>query len=337
MCVALAEIDILRVARINDKLGVTEGAADRAIFYRDKYRMKKLVEKNGLPIPEMSEITCALDLWSFAKHVGYPIVVKPRDGRGSNGVEVIRDDKSLKHYLNQLVNTSFYNLMAEKYVVGDHYIVNGLYIDHTPVLISPVKVMTSALDFLKGKSHDLSMLDKENPIRDKLVAYSRNLIENVMPSEATTLFHLEAFVDVNGDIIICEIASRLGGVFFNQELTHAWGLDPRMTYLAAMANKGYKIDPMQEPEQLVGHISIPPSEGYLYDAPSKCLLNEVLEYRLSAKKGSSYGSMEYTNSEIFNAIVGGGTEKKIAENLQAVEKWFRSSCVWSTDTEIAAS
>jgi len=336
LCVALAEIDVLRVARLNDRLGITQDAEVRAMFYRDKFLMKQRARECGFAIAEMASISNATEAVRFSEQFGFPVVIKPRDGRGSNGVEVLDDRAQLREWLAGRSSSTFHNLMIESYVRGSHYIVNGLYIDGRPILVSPVRVMTSALDFLGGKSHDLHMLDADNPMRDKLVRYARSLVEDVLPSDPTMLFHLELFVTGEGEIVLCEIASRLGGVFFNQELTHAWGLDPRMSFLRALHDPSYRPEPLPGPLRMVGHISIPPRVGLLRDVPENCPLDGVLEYRISARKMTAYGGMEFTNSEILNAIVAGQDEAELREMLQRVECWFHESCDWS-GSEIAAA
>ncbi|WP_166220562.1 ATP-grasp domain-containing protein [Pseudomonas atagonensis] len=336
LCVALAEIDVLRVARINDRLGITVGAEDRAMFYRDKFLMKQRTRECGFAIAEMATISNATEAVRFSDLHGFPVVIKPRDGRGSNGVEVIRDMEQMREWLRSRTSTTFHNLMIESYVRGSHYIVNGLYIDGQAILVSPVRVMTSALEFLGGKSHDLHMLDASNPMRDRLVRYARSLVEDVLPSDPTMLFHLELFVDENDEIVLCEIASRLGGVFFNQEITHAWGIDPRMSLLRALHDPYFRPAPMVEPLQMVGHISIPPRVGLLRDVPQDCPLDGVLQYRISAEKMTSYSNMKFTNSEILNAIVAGENEAELRDRLHQVEHWFHASCDWSGSETAAA-
>ncbi|ATG37945.1 Cyanophycin synthetase (plasmid) [Phaeobacter piscinae] len=334
LCVALAEIDVLRAARVNDYLGVSENAAAQLELFRDKHAMKIRARDAGLPVSEMAVVRSALDIRHFVDRLGYPVVLKPRDGRGSNGVCVIRDDAALADWLATQSSSTFYNTMIECFVAGDHYIVNGLYVAGQPILVSPVRVMTSALDFLGGRSHDLHMLEATTPLRDRLVAYSRRLIEEVMPSPPTLLFHLEVFVSPEGRIILGEIASRLGGVFFNQEMTEAWGIDPRMTYLKAMRDPGFQrtLRPqmMAEPERLVGQLCVPPREGVLQTVPENCPFDFVRAYRMSGVVGRHYGQMAFTNAEILNAIVEGRDEAELRARLRQLEDWFHSACQWQT-------
>ncbi|UWQ77513.1 acetyl-CoA carboxylase biotin carboxylase subunit family protein [Leisingera sp. M658] len=334
LCVALAEIDVLRAARVNDYLGLSGNAAVQLEMFRDKYAMKARAQEAGLPVSEMAVVRSAMDIRRFIDRLGFPVVLKPRDGRGSNGVCVIRGDADLAAWLAAQDSSTFYNTMIERFVAGDHYIVNGLYVAGRPILISPVRVLTSALDFLGGQSHDLHMLEPATPLRDRLVAYSRRLVEEVMPSPPTLLFHLEVFVRPDGTIILGEIASRLGGVFFNQEMTEAWGVDPRMTYLRAMQDPAFNRMPMPqmmtEPQRLVGQLCVPPREGVLQSVPESCPFDFVRAYRMSGVAGRHYGQMAFTNAEILNAIVEGESEAELRARLRQLEDWFHSACQWET-------
>ncbi|MFW8637420.1 ATP-grasp domain-containing protein [Cribrihabitans pelagius] len=330
LCVALAEIDVLRAARVNDYLGLSQGAETRLHPYRDKFAMKRRAKTAGLPVCEMAIVRSAIDIQRFIDAQGYPVVLKPRDGRGSNGVCVIRSQDDLNGWLARQTSTTFYNTMIESFVAGDHYIVNGLYIGGQAIVISPVRVLTSALDFLGGRSHDLHMLEAANPLRQKLVSYSRTLVEEVMPSPPTMLFHLEVFVTAEGTIVLGEIASRLGGCFFNQEMTEAWGIDPRMSFLRAMRDPEFAPEPMSEPLRLVGHLNVPPRGGLLRRAPGPCPFDFVRAYRMSAESGAAYGQMTFTNAEILNAIVEGDSEAQLADRLHRLEAWFHAECLWDT-------
>jgi biotin carboxylase len=328
--VGLAEVDMLRAARVNDRLGIATGSEEAMLCYRDKYLMKCRVRDAGLPVAPMALVHSAMDVRRFIDRHGWPVVVKPRDGRGSNNVVVLRDETALDAWLDRQPSSTLYNTMVEGFVDGDHYIVNGLYVRGEPVLISPVRVMTSALDFLGGACHDLHMLDDTNPVQQQLVEYSRRLVEQVLPSEPTMLFHLEAFIDRSDRIVICEIASRLGGVFFNQELHEAWGIDARMTFLRALRDPSLQVPTLEQPVRRVGHISIPPVSGRLLDAPIECALPYVRRYKLYGRPGAAYRGMEFTNAEVVSAIVEGADEAQIRERLQEFQRWFAASTRWET-------
>lgn len=61
----LAEIDVLRAARISDRLGLTQGRENAVILFRDKFLMKSRVQQYQLPIPAMARVGNATAMASF--------------------------------------------------------------------------------------------------------------------------------------------------------------------------------------------------------------------------------------------------------------------------------
>lgn len=327
---ALAEIDLERAARLNDKLGVTQGCSQRIIYFRDKYKMKSLAQDNGALIPAMSRVHNAIELAIFIEQYGYPVVIKPCDGRGSNGVEILSNEGQLKAYLLRAKTTKFFNLMVEQFVQGEHYQVNGLIVNANPVVISTSKALVSCLDFLSGAVFGLQMVDPNSSLAKKIKAYTEWLIFDVLPSEKTFLFHLEIFVTKDSQIILGEIAARLGGCFVNEELKEAWGLDLRMSYLSALRNPKQDVPTIDTHKKLVGQLLVPPQEGVLLAAPETCDLDYVLKYKLSGSVSQNHTTMSFTNGEIMSAIIKGKTENEVKENLSSLNQWFNEQSEWES-------
>ena len=321
LCVALDEADVLRVARINDRLGVSMGAEGRAMFYRDKFFMKQRARNCGLAIADMAPLANATEALRFCEQFGFPVVIKPRHGRGWTGVEVIEDMATLRQWLAQQTTSTFHNLMIESHVRGDHYLVDGLYIEGHPILLSPARVIASSLDCRAGKPRSLYMLDAGNPVREALLRYARALVEEVLPSEPTLLFQLEVRVTEDGDIALCQIAMHQGDAFTHLELEQAWGLDLRMTYLRALRDGACRPEPVPEPRLRIGHLSIPPQVGLLREVPGECPLDGVLACRVSARRMIGAGE-----DEVFSASVSGPDEHTLRARLEQVEHWFEQYC-----------
>ncbi|MEJ2765216.1 ATP-grasp domain-containing protein [Photobacterium sp. MCCC 1A19761] len=326
--VALAEIDLMRAARVNDRLGVSEGSEARVQYYRDKFLMKSLAAEAGIPIAAMSTLNNATELDQFIARYGYPVVAKPRDGRGSNGVMVIRSDEDARTYLARQEGTGFLNLMVEQFVEGEHYQTNGLFVDGRPVLISTSKALSSCLDFLSGKALGLQMLDPDTPLAKQIESMANQLICEVLPSEPTLLFHLEVFVRPDGEVVLGEIACRLGGCFVNDEHRAAWGLDLRMAYLAYMRDPDKVAVPLERPARLAGQLLVPPMAGKLLDAPISCDRDYVEKYAFTGRIGEVYTPMAFTNGEIMSAIVMGRTESEVESRLGELHQWFNEQAAW---------
>jgi hypothetical protein len=328
--IALAESDMLRVARIKDRLsGELTSYEDATMFYRDKFLMKQRLAQHGLRINPMTVVRSACEVHDFVERYGYPVVIKPRDGRGSGGVRVLRDFSALLEYLQSQSCTTFHNLMIEKYMDAPLLNVNGLYIAGNPVIISPVRSTITCLEFLDGQSLGLQMLSEANPLYDECVKLTRQVIEQALPRLGTMMFHLEIFVD-GGDLVVCEIACRLGGCSVNQELFEAYGVNPRLALIdAEKGGDALSMIKLIKPKRLLGQLNIPPLSGKLIAYPKNIDLPFVRYCSVTASQDADYAGMQLTNGEIVSAIVEGDSENSVSDNLAQLDAWFRSRCVWA--------
>lgn len=326
--IALAEVDLLRAARIRDRLDSGGGHEAATLRYRDKFLMKQRLAERGIRINPMAAVRSACEIDDFIERYGYPVVVKPRDGRGSGGVRVLRDRPALLAYLAEQDGTTFHNLMVEKFLDAPLLNVNGLYINGKPIIVSPVRSTVTCLDFLGGESLGFQMLDAGNPLRDACVELTRNIVEHALPRIPTMLFHLEVFLD-GDELVVCEIACRLGGCSVNQELTAAYGIDPRMTLIDALrGGKSSSLTQSIEAKYLLGQLNIPPRAGTLRDFPEQIELPFIRYCAVTAKKGMTYSGMQMTNAEIVSAIVDGDSEQTVSRHLAALDDWVRNTFVW---------
>ncbi|MDD1012875.1 ATP-grasp domain-containing protein [Pseudomonas rubra] len=328
--IALAEVDLLRVARIKDRLnGLRTRHEAMTLLYRDKFLMKQKLAAHGIRINPMAVVGSACEINDFIERYGYPVVVKPRDGRGSGGVRVLRDIYNLRDYLQQQDGTTLHNLMVEKYLDAPLLNVNGLYIDGNPVIISPVRSTVTCLDFLDGQSLGFQMLAQSNPLHAQSVKLTRRIIEQALPNLGNLLFHLEVFLD-GDDLIVCEIACRLGGCSVNQELTLAYGLNPRLTLIdAERGGKSASLKSLLPQRHLLGQLNVPPRTGKLIDFPTSIDLPFIRYCSVTAQKGADYSGMRMTNGEIVSAIVEGNSEKEVSDHLMQLDSWVRDTFIWS--------
>lgn len=327
--VALAEVDLLRVARIKDRLsGSTSRFEEMTLLYRDKFLMKQRLAEHGIRINPMAVVRSACEINDFAEQYGFPVVVKPRDGRGSGGVRVLHDDAELRDYLHEQHSTTLHNLMIEKYIDASLLNVNGLYIGGRPVIISPVRSTVTCLDFLDGKSLGFQMLAEDNPLHQRCVKLTRLIVEQVLPQLGTMLFHLEVFFD-GQDLVVCEIACRLGGCSVNQELTEAYGLNPRLTLIDAVrGGKAASLNELIKPQRLLGQLNIPPRTGKLIEYPEHIDLPFIRYCSITAKKGKDYAGMKLTNGEIVSAIVEGDSEETVSDYLMQLDSLVSDTFIW---------
>ena len=70
-------------ARLREELGLPGLTVAQTVPFRDKERMKQLLDAAGLRTPWHVAAGTVAEVWAAAERVGYPLIVKPIDGAGS--------------------------------------------------------------------------------------------------------------------------------------------------------------------------------------------------------------------------------------------------------------
>ncbi len=84
--IALDDSGSLLAARASAALGLPHNSPEAAEAARDKYVMRELLARGGVPIPDFRLCSTAEDLDALAAQIQYPCVVKPLRLNGSRGV-----------------------------------------------------------------------------------------------------------------------------------------------------------------------------------------------------------------------------------------------------------
>lgn len=85
----------LPLAEVRERLGIEGLWTEAARNFRDKDRMKEVLREAGVPVARSILARSLDDVRTFAREVGYPVVVKPQAGLGARATERVRDDAEL--------------------------------------------------------------------------------------------------------------------------------------------------------------------------------------------------------------------------------------------------
>lgn len=194
-------------AQVRTALGLAGMHSEQARRFRDKVLMKRLLGAAGVRVPDYVDdcADAAAMRALFARHG--KIIVKPRDGMGSKGVECIDDDAHLEKVLERLRDPQEFE--GEEFIEGTLYhtnsVVAGGQVLYTGV--APYLPGMANIDFGSGRPF-CSLMETEGQLRDALVAFSERVIAALGMLDGVT--HLEAFVN-DEEIVFCEVAARPGG------------------------------------------------------------------------------------------------------------------------------
>jgi phosphoribosylaminoimidazole carboxylase (NCAIR synthetase) len=322
--VTTSEFDVVRMAKMREAFGIPGQSVASAILFRDKIEMKKKVAQAGLKVPEFIRAQDALDILQFVEHHGFPIIIKPVDGAGTVNVNLIRDEAQLNDYLDK---NSVANLDVETYIDGKLYHVDGLIYEGEVKFIWPHAYNSdSTLGFASGNHMGSYMLDADRPITGRLIDFTKHVLKALeAPSLAT--FHCEVFHSISDELILCEIACRLGGGRIVPVLDAAFGVDLYEYWVKAQVGIPLDIKAQTQPRQMAGHLLYLPKGG-VYRGPTTFeQLDWVDELLINVQPGKRYGansSVDFAGS----AVVTGKTELEVRSKLAEVVSIFDRQMLW---------
>lgn len=333
--VATGEDDLFRAARLRERFGVPGPSSADVLVFRDKVLMKKRAMAAGIPVARHSIVQTMTDVVSFAREVGYPIVVKPIRGMGSAETRVLRSDEELATFADLRPfgsNLGLPHLLAEQFVEGALCHVNGLLLDGRLQVVSPSRFIHTALEYVRDQSFLGSyVMGADNPDRQPLIDFATRVVR-AFPTPPECIFHMECFLRPNGDIVLCEIACRLGGNGINEEVRLSYDVDMKLEWLRSQF-LGVSACAVRQSRkdlggQLAGRLLISPRDGRLEAIPARCDEPWVLEYRARGQPGGEYRRMTMSDDEIASFLLVGPDERELKRRILALHEWFDQNTRW---------
>lgn len=113
----------LNIARELEEAGVKIlGTSPETIdFAEDRDQFRRVMRELGIPQPESGMAINMEEAKEIADKIGYPLIVRPSYVLGGRGMEIIRNEDMLKHYLKAAVNVS-----TERPVLIDKFLDNAI-------------------------------------------------------------------------------------------------------------------------------------------------------------------------------------------------------------------
>ena len=207
-------------ARASATLGLPHNDPDSALAARDKWVMRRALERGGVPVPRYEAVPADTDPATIAEAQRYPVVVKPTLLSGSRGV--IRAD-SPDEFVTAFLRT---RRVLER---------SGMPADEFPILIEQyVPGVEVALEGLLtgGELTTLALFDKPDPLEGPFFEETIYVTPSGLPADVQRAIsartaesaaaiglrhgpvHAELRIDLDrGDIWMIELAGRsIGGL-----------------------------------------------------------------------------------------------------------------------------
>ena len=177
----------------------------------DKQDCAKALEIAGLPVPPTLSV-------SRASEIGFPLIVKPRSGRGSRGVSVLRNLEEIAAYkvMNRISDES--TLVAQKLCVGDEYtVLVAADVDGKLAAVIPVKVEQKKGITIKAQT------ESDKRIHEYVEKFHAHF-------KQSGIYNIQCILTEDGSVMPFEVNPRVSTTFC---LGVASGFDPFSSFLKA--------------------------------------------------------------------------------------------------------
>jgi len=184
-------------------IGTNVEAIDKA-ENRDSF--EKLLAELGIPQPKGTAVTNIEDGVKAAERVGYPVLVRPSFVLGGRAMEIVANEKMLRHYLKTAVEVDVDKpVLVDKYISGREVEVDAICDGHD-VFVPGIMELVERTGVHSGDSISvyppLSLSDK---VKGTVLSYAKKLGLGI---GIIGIYNIQFIVDKNDDVYIIEVNPR---------------------------------------------------------------------------------------------------------------------------------
>ncbi|MER9001954.1 acetyl-CoA carboxylase biotin carboxylase subunit family protein [Mesorhizobium australicum] len=116
-------IKVAKLCRHFDLPGPDPASIERC---NDKFTQRQFLAQAGVPVPAYRLAADAMEVESSAAEIGLPVILKPAEGSGSNGVRLCRDMDELTKHITYLLGGTYIwrsspKILVEEFAQGPFY------------------------------------------------------------------------------------------------------------------------------------------------------------------------------------------------------------------------
>ena len=214
------------LGEVRDHLGIHGMGAEAGRNFRDKARMKSVLRAHGIPCARHALAHSVDEARAFIGSVGYPVIVKPKEGSGSRGTYRLNSDEDLAGCLRSMAPSERRPLMFEEFIVGDEHSFDSIALDGQPVWYSINDYRPAALEVLREPWIQWSVVlprEVDDPRYDGIRSVAAGALAAL--GMDTGMSHMEWFRRPDGSVAISEVGARPPGARFVHLISWAHDFD----------------------------------------------------------------------------------------------------------------
>jgi formate-dependent phosphoribosylglycinamide formyltransferase (GAR transformylase) len=210
---ATIEAHIMPTAHVREKAGIPGTSTKTAYLCRDKPAMKEVLREGGIPCAQSTAAASADEVRAFGEKVGYPLILKPRDGAGASGAARVDNASEIEGALRNLGIDRGKSVAVEEFIEGhegffDTLSLNGEVIHEFACHYYPNVLEAMRTRWISPQFISTNRIDSA-PGYDEVKALGRKVVK--LLGIETSATHMEWFFGPKG-LKFSEIGCRPPGV-----------------------------------------------------------------------------------------------------------------------------
>lgn len=236
---------------------------ETTLWLTNKIAMKMRLKENNIPIANFESIYHMKDIPRVSEMLGWPLVIKPAMGTGRRGMRLI---SSRAHY-EELKASSLLDgvgvdvpWIAEQYIDMEEYHCDAL-VQDKKVIYTSVSKYFQPLHQVHSELEGSYILSKGNKISTDIEELLTEVVAVMQIQDGPV--HMEVFHTRTGDLLVGEVALRVGGAGISGTILRKNGVNLWESSFQIAIHEKVRFTAVNHTAGVFGWISIPCREGVL--------------------------------------------------------------------------
>ncbi len=201
---------MILAARLREALGLPGLTVEQTVPFRDKERMKQLLDAAGLRTPRHQSTTTVAGVWSAAEQIGFPLIVKPIAGAGSADTYRVGSAAELDLVLPMVRHVP--QVSVEEFVDGEEFTYDTICAAGNVLFENVCRYTPRPLETMQHEwisPITLAVRNLDDPYLEGGRALGRAVLDALAFRDGFT--HMEWYRKADGEVVFGEIGARPPG------------------------------------------------------------------------------------------------------------------------------
>ena len=257
----LWEPGMLLAAELREGLGVPGLSVAQTVPFRDKERMKQVLDAAGVRTPRHVACGSSNACWEAAERIGFPIIIKPIAGAGSADTYRVNHADELREVLPRMAHVPL--VSVEEFVDGEEYTfdtvtINGQIAYYNVAWYRPRPLIARSNEWISPQVIALRAVD--HPALRGGIQMGVEVIKAL--GFDTGFTHMEWYRKADGEVVFGEIGARPPGAHQVDQMNYAcdfdvfreWGRAVTLGRFDAVVQRHYNVATIYKRAQGQGRI-----------------------------------------------------------------------------------